>query len=124
MNKETIYSFCKQFQAAVKGDTTAVQAEKALRSATSALQVQISNMEGDSISLEDNVDNAKEKLKLARVNNGLVISDRVSYVLNLVAAQNNVTEAENALEDHKSVLAFLVSELTNLQKREEVEESK
>ena len=54
-------SFVKQFVAAVKGDDVEVQAQKAWRSAESALKVQIAAREGDTISLEDAVNQAKEE---------------------------------------------------------------
>jgi hypothetical protein len=120
MKTETIKSFIREFQAVVKGETTAVQAEKTLRSAKSALQVQISNMEGDLITFEDNVESAKEVLKLARVNKGQVIEARGKYVSDLINAKNAVTIAEESLKSHHEVLEFLRSELAKLDYTEEV----
>ena len=119
-SKETIKSFIKEFQAVVKGETTTVQAEKTLRSAKSALQVQISNMEGDLITYEDAVETAKKGLKLARVNNGKVIESRGMYVTNLILAKNSLNQAEEELKDHHEVLEFLRSEITKLDFTEEI----
>ena len=66
-------SFVKQYVAVVKGDDAEAQGEKVFRQADSALQTHIANLKGDTISLEDNVTNAKEELNLARVNNGQII---------------------------------------------------
>lgn len=107
-------SFVKQYVAVVKGDDAEAQGEKVFRQADSALQTHIANLKGDTISLEDNVTNAKEELNLARVNNGQIISDRNEYVNCLLEAKNNLIEAKYELEVHKLKLEFLEGELKNL----------
>jgi len=106
--KTTMNSFVKQYVAAVKGDDAEVQAQKAFRSADSALKVQIASLNGDVIKLEDDVEAAKEALTSACINGGKVIFDRNHYVEQLVSAKNRLTQAEKALKDHNSKLAFLV----------------
>ena len=103
-------SFVKQFVAAVKGDDVEVQAQKAWRSAESALKVQIAAREGDTISLEDNVNLAKENLAQARINFGETISDRETYIDTLIEAKNELTEAEEELSLHMEELNFLKEE--------------
>lgn len=109
-----VNSFVKQFIAAVKGDDAEVKAQKAFRSADSALKVQIASLKGDVIKLEDDVDNATEALAKAKINGGNVISDRDYYVEQLVCAKNNLTRAEKALTDHNAKLAFLEETLADL----------
>jgi len=107
-------SFVKQFVALVEGDDSGVKAQKAFRSADSALKVQIASQKGDVIKLEDDVENAIEVLNKAKVNNGRTISDRDQYVSQLVNAKNTVTLAEKALKDHNSKLTFLEEILAGL----------
>lgn len=109
-------SFVKQFAAFVKGDDVQVQAEKTFRQADSALKVQISALEGDTVNLEDKVETAKEDQQTARINNGKPITNRDSYVENLLYAKNNVTTAEKALKTHLEKIEFLKSEKASLEK--------
>ncbi len=120
--KTKVNSFVSQFMAMANGDNEKAVAEKAWRSAESALKSQISVKEGDAIELEDKVIEAKERLANARVNGLEVIKDRNAYVKNLVAAKNYVIEAETELEDHNSMLSFLREEYDALRKEVTVEE--
>ena len=114
--KSKMNSFVKQFVAAVKGDDVEVQAEKAWRSAESALKVQIAAKEGDTIKLEDNVSEAEERLAQARINNGSRITNREDYIDQLVKIKNELTDAEERLEIHMAALEFLKSEYDALKK--------
>jgi len=109
-------SFVKQFVAAVKGDDVEVQAQKAWRSAESALKVQIASREGDTIAREDRVTEAKEALDQARINRGKTITNREYYISSLISAKNNLTDAEEALEGHMAELNFLKEEYETLNK--------
>lgn len=112
MNK--MKSFVKQFTAVLTGDNAEAQAQKALRQADSALKTQVASLKGDTISFEDKVEQAKENLGLARVNNGNLISSRDSYVQGILKAKNALTEAEEALKAHLEKIAFLEAELKAL----------
>lgn len=107
-------SFVKQFVAAVKGDDVEVQAQKAWRSAESALKVQIAAREGDTIAKEDKVTEAKEVLNQARINYGKTITNREYYINTLISAKNQLTEAEEELEAHMMELDFLKEEFKTL----------
>jgi len=107
-------SFVKEFKALIEGDDSGVKAQKAFRSADSALKVQIASQKGDVIKLEDDVENAIEVLDKAKVNGGNQITDRDYYVEQLVASKNRVILAEKALKDHNSKLAFLEETLASL----------
>lgn len=107
-------SFVKQFIAAAKGDDVEVLAQKAWRSAESALKVQIAAREGDTISLKDEVSKRKEGLSDARINNGTKVSDREYYIDKLINAKNALTDAEEMLDDHLLELNFLKEEYRKL----------
>ena len=119
---KTVKSFIKQFVAVVTGDSSEAQAQKVYRQASSGLSTQISVLTGDSVGKEDAVTDAKEKLALARVNNGNLITNREYYVQNLLDAKNNLTKAEEELAKHNAKLEFLKGELTNLDADEPAEE--
>jgi hypothetical protein len=105
MNK--MKSFVKEVVAIIQGDNAEATAQKVLRQADSALKTQIAALHGDTIALEDKVEDAKEGLRLARVNNGQVITDRNQYVRNLLSAKNSLTEAQDNLTEHLEKIAFL-----------------
>jgi hypothetical protein len=100
-------SFVKEIVALLKGDDAEATAQKVLRQADSAFKTQIASLTGDTIALEDKLEDAKEALRLARLNNGQLINDRNSYVSSLLRAQNNLIDAEEALEAHNNKLQFL-----------------
>jgi len=107
-------SFIKQFVAFVKGDDAEVLAQKALRSADSALTSHIAIAKGDLVSKEDAVESAQEALASARVNGGAPIVDRDQYVRNLINAKNALIDAEEALEAHQEMIEFLEENLASL----------
>lgn len=109
-------SFATQFVAAIKGDNAEVLAQKAWRSAESALKVQIANLDGDVIRKEDAVTVAEENLTSARINHGSPISDRDAYVQALLNAKESLTKAEKELEAHVKTTDFLKSEYEALSK--------
>lgn len=100
-------SFVKEVVALLKGDDAEATGQKILRQADSAFKTQIASLTGDTIALEDKLEEAKENVRLARLNNGQLISDRNSYISSLLTAQNRLVEAEEALDQHLSKLAFL-----------------
>ena len=100
-------SFVKEIISLLTGDNAEATAQKILRQADSAFKTQIASLTGDTIALEDRVEDAKEVLRLARLNNGNLITDRNQYIRGLLSAQNTLIEAEEALESHLDKLAFL-----------------
>lgn len=108
-------SFVKECIALLKGDDNEATAQKILRQADSAFKTQIASLTGDTISLEDKLEDAKENLRLSRLNNGLQISDRNNYIKNLLDAKNLVTTAEEDLETHNAKLTFLKDQATLLE---------
>jgi hypothetical protein len=108
-------SFVKEVVAILTGDNAEATAQKILRQADSAFKTQIASLTGDTIALEDKLEDTKESLRLARLNNGKVISDRNSYIRNLLDAKNAVTSAEEALEAHVAKLQFLQEQASLLE---------
>jgi hypothetical protein len=114
--KTTINSFVKEFKARLSGDDNEVLAQKTLRSANSALDVQISNMTGDLIGLEDSLEATEDNLVAARVNNGKAITDRSVYVSALINAEQKRLDAKENLESHIETLEFLKEQKTLINK--------
>lgn len=100
-------SFVNEIIAIIKGDDAEVTAQKILRQADSAFKTQIASLTGDTIALEDKLEDAKETLRISRLNNGKAISDRNNYIENLIYAKRAVISAEEELEDHINKLEFL-----------------
>ena len=105
MNKTK--SFVKEIVALLKGDDAEATGQKVLRQADSAFKTQIASLTGDTIALEDRLEDAKENLRLTRLNFGLQITDRNSYIRSLLDAKNLLTSSEEALELHNAKLDFL-----------------
>jgi hypothetical protein len=114
MSKTMMNSFVKQFIAEVKGDDVEAQAEKVWRQANYALKSYISSMEGDLIEKEDRVTEAQEKLTKARINRGIAISDRNSYITGLIVAKEGLKKAQKELDAHIATIEFLKEEWENL----------
>jgi len=114
MNK--MKSFVKEVVAILKGDDAEATGQKILRQADSAFKAQIASLNGDTIALEDAVENSKEQVNLCRVNKGNLITDRNDYIRNLCSAKNRLTEAQEALDVHNEKLAFLNEQFELLDK--------
>ena len=115
MAVSTTKSFVKEVIAILSGDNAEATGQKILRQADSAFKTQIASLTGDTIAFEDNVEEAKEALRLSRLNNGKLITDRSSYISNLLRAKNNVIDAEEALEAHVTKLDFLKEQASLLE---------
>jgi len=109
-------SFIKQFIATLKGDDNEVLAQKVWRQVDSALSSQINALSGDQIDYETKVEEAKEALTIARVNDGKLITDRSSYVSNLIYKKNLLTQAEEDLVSLQEQITFLKEEYETLKK--------
>ena len=115
MSTKTIAkSFVKEVIALLQGDTAEVTAQRILRQADSAFKTYIPSLEGDTMSLEDDVENAREKLRLAKLNQGQEILDKANYISNFIFAKNNLKDAEENLQNHLEMLNFLREEYKTL----------
>jgi len=108
-------SFIAGVTAIVQGDNPEVLGTKIYKVAVASVKSQIAALEAATIQLEENVDDAKEALKLARYNQGQKISDRDAYVSSLLAAKNKVAKAEEALELHEAKITFFEEELSAIE---------
>ena len=115
MAVSTTKSFVKEVIAILSGDNAEATGQKILRQADSAFKTQIASLTGDTIALEDKLEDARENLRLSRLNNVLLITDRSSYISNLLRAKNNVIDAEEALEAHVTKLDFLKEQASLLE---------
>ena len=104
---EKAENFIKEVVAIIKGDDAEAKGLKILRQADSAFKTQISSLTGDTVTLEDALDEAKEALRLARLNNGNLITDRNVYIKNILEKQNAIIEAQEALDEHVAKIEFL-----------------
>ena len=109
-------SFVKEVVAIISGDNAEATGQKILRQADSALKTQIASLNGDTISLEDRVEDAQEALRLARVNNGKLITDRNQYVRNLIETKRALIDCQETLESHLEKIAFLQEQFDSLDK--------
>lgn len=107
MKKAVVNSFIKQFVAVLKGDDAKAKAEGNFRKAHGGITAQIASKKADTVDLEDAVTNAKEKQRLALLNNGNDIVERNDYVRNLFRAKNELNTAEDALAQHLEDIEFL-----------------
>ena len=107
----TISIFVKLVVATLKGDDAEVLGLKIQKRATAALKAPLAAKEAKTLELEDIVDSAKEALTSARMNDGKVIENNVSYIQALMKANLVLEEAEEALTAHKQDIEFLTGEL-------------
>ena len=112
MNK--LNSFAKQFVAIIKGDDAEAKAAKVWRQAESAFKVQIAALGGDLIRKEDAVSQAEETVAKRLVNNGNEITDRDTYIANLISAQEALKQAQKHLIAHKDTIKFLEEQYAKL----------
>ena len=112
MNK--LNAFVKEFVAIIKGDEAEAKAAKVWRQAESAFKVQIAALGGDLIRKEDAVTQAEEKLVKALVNNGSEITDRDTYIANLISAQEVLRQSQKNLTAHKDTIEFLEEQYAKL----------
>jgi hypothetical protein len=109
-------SYIEEAIALIKGDDAKALATKNWRKSVSAFKVQLAAMEGNLISKEDKVETAKEVLKKALYNNGILIKDEEGniFIQQIINCQNNVEQAEKELSAHKKTIAFLEEQYAKL----------
>lgn len=114
MSKTKLESFINQFAALLQGDDNKVLAEKNWRSANSGISMHINNLEGQTIDLEDKLEQAQENYKSASVNHGKKIENRDLYVQNLINARYAIDEAHENLSNHRQNIELLKEMLQEL----------
>lgn len=106
--------FLATAMAYITGDTDTARALKIQKYAISGLKTQIANMEGETISKQEAIDDAKEAFNKAFVNGGELMSaasDRTRYVQNLIAAKEKIEEAQETYDNHVATIKFLKEQL-------------
>ena len=114
-----ISNFVKSIIARLKGDDAEVAALKIQKQATARLKQHLASMEGDRLSLEENIETAKENIGLAIINHGNTISDTHegnTYVRNIVASNQRLQDANDALEAHDKTVVILKEALDTVSK--------
>lgn len=113
--KNEFTSFIEEFKKAAKNAQDLDQfANDQKELAISEINQQIHAFNGKTIKLEGEIRKAKSNKKLALVNYGALVDD--NYITNLLKAEQSVTDAENALKDHKYNLEFLKNTLKEIEK--------
>ncbi len=110
-------NFVKSIIARLKGDDAEVAALKIQKQATARLKQHIASMEGDRLSLEENIETAKENIGLSIINNGNTIGDTNegnTYVKNIVRATQNLQDCQDALEAHDKTVIILQEALAKV----------
>lgn len=109
-------SYIEEAVALIKGDDAKALATKNWRKSVSAFKVQLAALEGNLISKEDKVENAKETLKKALYNDGVLILDGggEQYIQKQINAQNALEAAEKELAAHKKTITFLEKQYAKL----------
>lgn len=110
-------NFVKSIIARLKGDDAEVAALKIQKQATARLKQHLASMEGDRLSLEENIETAKENIGLSIINNGNSINDTSegnAYVKGIVAATQSLQDANDALEAHDKTVVILKEALVKV----------
>lgn len=100
-----VKSFVKEVVARLQGDDNEVIAQRNYRKANAAVKGQISSLESKKVDAEVSLEEAKEKLADAKYPTS-PIKDNSDYIRTIVRRQEKVTEAEEALEEVNSSLAY------------------
>ena len=109
--------FIQLIIAHLKGDDAEVAALKIQKQATARLKQHLASMEGDRLSLEENIESAKENIGLSIINNGNSIADTNegnTYVRGIVKANQNLQDCQDALEAHDKTVAILKEALAKV----------
>lgn len=109
---EKVSQFVKLVVAVIKGDDAEATAIKIQRKGSAALRAQIAIKQAEMLNCEDKLESAIEVQQKARINNGKLITDsNEAYIGRLIEADNNVVDAQDAIETLNSEIAFLTKEL-------------
>ena len=111
MSTTEISLFFKLALATIKGDDVEMTALKIQKKAIAVIGAQLSVKECFTITLEEDIEEAEEKLAASRVNKGCIIADNTAYIENLLICRRNLRNAELALKIHKEEIDFLKKEL-------------
>lgn len=103
--------FIQSVIAFIKGDDDQQVALKIQNHGSKGLAAQIAAQQAVTCDFEEEVENAKLALVKARANNGEVITNRDTYVQNLINAQSKIEQAQENLDSHIETIKFLQEQL-------------
>lgn len=106
-------NFINEFIKVRNGNNNEDFAHKVYKQKEAALNSRIAKHKGDLVDAEQDVETAEENIKKIRVNHGIMITCRESYVNKLLSAKIKLEKANEALEDLKATIKFLEKELNN-----------
>lgn len=112
--KATVYA--KIFSEVADIDTKDAKITRGLRQAEHAIKAQIHLLQGEGMQLESILDAKILNKKVALINDGREITDTKSYVDGLIRANNEVVQAEEAIDKLEAKIAYLeglLSEITS-----------
>ena len=110
----TTKKFLERVVAVIKGDDPEAIGKKIQKRAKAAITAQIAAKEAHTLILEESLENAKEAQERAVINSGNLISDNDSYVLGILRASRDVSNAEQKLADHKEDIDTLKASLKDV----------
>lgn len=108
MGTKVVKSFVKEVLARINGDTDSALAERNYRLATAAVEGQLSNLNGEKVRAEVDLETAKDKLSAA-IYPTTMIKDASAYNRNIVERQEKVDEAQEKLDDIEASIAYFKS---------------
>lgn len=114
--KENASLFIQLVIAAVKGDDAAAVGIKIQKTAIAQIRAQVAAKNAHTLTLEDNLEVAKEALATARINNGVLISNSVEYIRTLLVAKKEISKAEDDIKNHQNEIEFLTEQLALISK--------
>lgn len=114
--KENASLFIQLVIAAVKGDDAAALGIKIQKTAIAQIRAQVAAKSAHTLTLEDNLEVAKEALANARINNGVLITDSVAYIRTLLLTNKGIEKAEEAIKNHEKEIEFLTEQLSLISK--------
>lgn len=108
-------SFIELVLAYLKGDEAEAKAIRIQKRGAAILKCEISVLESNVLKQQDKVEQAKENLMKATINNGSAEFEEDKYMSGLVKAQNEFKTAQNELEALEKKLAFFKERMAFVQ---------
>lgn len=99
--------FEENFKVLLKEPSDDTVATNCWKKIESAFKSKLAILNADRYEEADKVEEAKEKLEKAKLNNGNKTVNRDSYLNNLITLKNDLTAAETRLEEYDKTIAFL-----------------
>jgi hypothetical protein len=97
--------------ATIRGDDAKATALKIQAKAIGAFNAQIAVKTAETLDKEEDLELAKDNLAKARMNMGVLITDKVVYLEKLGKAQDKVEAAQDELDNHLDSIEFLKEQL-------------